>query len=105
LSSRGGPAFELPSSRAFHLAAPYGAAVFALGLSTVIALSTSDGMAYAIMAATGVTVIFWLCLVRRAFRDVGGLAWVTIPSGVMAVLAVTPFPCITGACLFGKGCL
>ena len=105
MPSGGRRAFELPSSRAFHLAAPYAAAILALCLSTAVALSTGEVMAYAIMSATGVTVIFWLCLVRRAFRDVGGLAWVTIPSGVMAVLAVTPIPLFTGACLFGKGCL
>lgn len=104
MSSDGRRTFKLPSSRAFHLAAPYGAAIAALCLSTAVALSSSDLMAYAIMAATGVTVVFWLCLVRRAFRDVGGVAWVTIPSGAMAVLAVTPFPVFAGACLFGKGC-
>lgn len=77
----------------------------AMTLSTVIVLSTSDIMAFAIMALTGLAVILWLCLVLRAFRDIGWLAWFTIPSGVLAVLAASPIPMYAGACLFGKGCI
>ena len=77
----------------------------ALGFSTVIVFSTSDAMAFAIMALTGLAVILWLCLVLRAFRDIGGMAWFTVPSGLLAVLAASPIPTYAAACQFGIGCI
>jgi len=98
------PRARLPTNRAFHITAPYFAGVAAVGFSTTVGLSTIDATVMIAMALMGLALIVWAYLVLRAFRELGALALVTLPSGALTILAGTLLPALYG-CVLTQRCL
>lgn len=96
---------KLPTNRAFHLVAPYLAGLLAVLLSTAIGVSYNGIMAGALLISMALAIILWLLLVLRACRDIGLLAFATIPSAVLVILAGTMIPALFGACAFANQCI
>jgi prepilin signal peptidase PulO-like enzyme (type II secretory pathway) len=96
---------KLPDHRAFHIAAPYLAGLAAVALSTAVGTAFSDIVFAAWMILMVLAIILWLLLVLRACRDIGLLAFTTVPSAALAILAGSMLPALLGACVFTNRCI
>ena len=99
------PRLKLPDHRAFHIAAPYLAGLVAVALSTAVGTAYSGFMGGTWLILMVLAIILWLLLVIRACRDIGLLAFTTIPSAALAILAGSMLPALFGACVFTNRCI